>query len=176
MPEIIEHVPSINPKHYIVQSAKELPQEILMELIPSGYLHDEILIRKLLENEKLPKKWEIFLPTLFNAKNHVTAIVIYQGKNTTENKINIFKLKCTVKQFEYDFQIFFHFKASIEPSLSNYVDSSCLLTADPFQEQLSCENSLISTVEVSSVLPQPHTSKDVVYNAMRNPQSITTRR
>lgn len=38
----------------------------------------------------------------------------------------------------------------------------------PFQQLLSCENSPISTIGFSPVIPQPPTSKDVVFTAMRN--------
>ncbi|KAG5878174.1 hypothetical protein JTB14_026075 [Gonioctena quinquepunctata] len=68
--EMIEHVRSINSKNHNVQSAKALHQEFSKtELIPSGYLRDENLLQKLLENGRLSKTWEIFLQALFNAEN-----------------------------------------------------------------------------------------------------------
>ncbi|KAG5863843.1 hypothetical protein JTB14_017778 [Gonioctena quinquepunctata] len=137
-------------------------------------------------------------------------MVIYQEKNPIENEINLVKQKPTAEQFEYDLkalncQEIYLFKASMEPSISNYRNSSCLLTSNhnysqfdtllwvlcrlqhdqllnnfcrplknsipgwtPFQQLLSCENSPISTVGFSPVIPQPPTSNDVVYTAMRN--------
>ncbi|CAG9568588.1 unnamed protein product [Danaus chrysippus] len=65
---------------------------------------------------------------------HVTATVIYQEKNPIENEINLVKLKPTTEQFEYDlkflnFQEIHHFNASMEPLISDYVNSGCLLTS-----------------------------------------------
>lgn len=68
--EVIEPVRNIDSKDYIIESAKALRQELLKtKLIPRGYLRDETLLQKLLENGKLPQTWKIFMQALFNAKN-----------------------------------------------------------------------------------------------------------
>lgn len=69
---------------------------------------------------------------LADKTTHVTAKVIYQEKGTIENEINRVKLKPTAEKCDYDLkalncQEILNFKATKHPSISNYVDSSCLL-------------------------------------------------
>lgn len=141
---------------------------------------------------------------------HVTAMVIYQEKKSTDNEVNLIKMKPTVELNELDLkflncQAILHFQENMQPSIPDYKDSSCLLNNNqnnlqfdnllwvlcrlqyslsinnfcrsstnsvpgwtPFQQILSSETAPVSTVGFSPVIPQPPTSKDVVYTAMKN--------
>ena len=68
--DVIEHIRDINSTNYIVKSAKQLRKELLTtELIPGGYLCDETLIEKSLNDGKLPETWLTFMQALFSANN-----------------------------------------------------------------------------------------------------------
>lgn len=330
--DVIEHIRNINSKNNIVDTAKQLRKELLTaELIPAGYLCDETLIEKLLNDSKLPETWATFMQALFSAKNkklsdnyyrralsvfydvfftitekqtpkhialaesihhltrskhlinvlnkfghcinykslknldkeittsivcedadkqilipknlvrdsslflhgaidnndfneetlsgkdstHVTAMVIYQEQKNPECQMNVVKLKPTAEYNDYNLktlncQEILHFETYMQPTVPIYKDSSCLLTYDknnsqfdnllwvlcrlqyneldntffrptnnsipgwtPFQQILSSENIVTSTVGFSPIIPQPPTSKDVVYTAMKNYVNIS---
>lgn len=68
--EVVEQLRTINSTNYTVQVAKKLRKELLgTEMIPEGYLCDEILVEKLLNEGQLPNTWKIFMQALFSAKN-----------------------------------------------------------------------------------------------------------
>lgn len=68
--DVIEHIRNMNSKNNIVKAAKQLRKELLTtELIPAGYLCDETLIEKILNDGKLPESWLTFMQALFSAKN-----------------------------------------------------------------------------------------------------------
>ena len=68
--KVIEHIRTITSTNYIVQVAKQLRKEILStEVIPNGFLCDEILIEKFLKKSHFPNNWQVFMQALFSAKN-----------------------------------------------------------------------------------------------------------
>ncbi|CAH0552552.1 unnamed protein product [Brassicogethes aeneus] len=132
--EVIEHIRTINSTNYIVQVAKQLRKEILRtEVIPDGYLCDEILIEQFLKKEVVHDMKRGMLSVKrtegkFNAVRPDLALEQSQNRSSavTGGLIGITKNEEAMQRW----LLLYPFKNSIHEAFSSYLGIQADSTSD----------------------------------------------